>query len=290
MFTTPRIQMKFSSDLASIHGYLCSDGYVIRNPKQQKHKYYHIGFRNTDLTLLKDFQTKFNSVFGIKPTITKNKDRCKIQNKELTLKLIKEFGSFYSNDWKLPTLSKLHLKYWIRAYFDSDGWASVNKRKSRAVGLESINIRGLNQIQNVLKKTFLIKSTIYKHKKRNIWSLIICGKENINKFKNKIGFLHPKKRGKINDAINSYVDYNWKIPIKFKDFIEFIRDKGRVSYHRNEVRFNSKIQKNLIDLQNKLLKISIKSRLNGPWKNPYGSTWYCLSINIDNFNRIIGEK
>ena len=75
--------MKFDNNLASIHAYLCADGYVIRNPPTQKHKYYYIGLRNQNITLLRDFQNKFESTFSVKPIITKDVDRCKIQNKEL---------------------------------------------------------------------------------------------------------------------------------------------------------------------------------------------------------------
>jgi hypothetical protein len=39
--------MKFDTNLSSIHGYLCGDGYVIKNPKTQKHKYYHIGYKHS---------------------------------------------------------------------------------------------------------------------------------------------------------------------------------------------------------------------------------------------------
>ncbi len=62
--------MKFDQNLAAIHGYLCGDGYVIKNPNTQKHKYYHIGLRNTNDVLLKDFQQKFKAVFNIEPRIT----------------------------------------------------------------------------------------------------------------------------------------------------------------------------------------------------------------------------
>jgi hypothetical protein len=49
--------MNSNKSLAAIHGYLCSDGYVtayLNNLKTSNNKYHHIGFRNTNLTLLKD--------------------------------------------------------------------------------------------------------------------------------------------------------------------------------------------------------------------------------------------
>ena len=84
--------MKFDTDLASVHGYLCADGYVIKNPETQKHKYYHIGLRNTNNILLEDFQKKFKKKFNIKPIIT-NEGRCKIQSKN-----INGFGSITGCD------------------------------------------------------------------------------------------------------------------------------------------------------------------------------------------------
>ena len=76
------MKMNFNKNLAAVHGYLCADGYVIRNPPNQRHKYYYIGFRNTNKILLKDFQAKFQAFFGLKPIIT-NEGRCKIQNKDI---------------------------------------------------------------------------------------------------------------------------------------------------------------------------------------------------------------
>ena len=80
--------MKFNEDLTAIHAYLCADGYVIRNPTTQSHKYYYIGLRNTNLTLLMDSQERFYRFFGVKPIITKD-GRARIQNKEIYQKLTK---------------------------------------------------------------------------------------------------------------------------------------------------------------------------------------------------------
>ena len=57
--------MKIGENLAAVHAYLCADGYVIKNPENSKYNYFHIGLRNTNLVLLKDFQENFYQVFGI---------------------------------------------------------------------------------------------------------------------------------------------------------------------------------------------------------------------------------
>lgn len=196
------VKMKFDTNLASIHAYLCSDGYVIKNPKTQKHKYYYIGLRNTNKTLLKDFQTKFKEVFNIEPIIT-NEGRCKAQNKAIYYFLTKDF-SYYSYEWSLPKLSKKNLKYWLRAFFDCEAWVENQPRISRLIGLDCCNEQGLLSIQKALKR-FNIDSQIKKRKNRTIWRLTICGYENIKKFRKEINFLHPDKNLKLKNALNSYV-------------------------------------------------------------------------------------
>ena len=157
--------MKFNKNLAAIHGYLCGDGYVIRNPPTQKHKYYHIGLRNTNSVLLEDFQSKFENIFGIKPIIT-NEGRCRIQNKEIYLFLTKDF-SYYSYEWNMPRFSKENLKCWLRAFFDCEGWVENQPKKSRLIGLECCNEAGIFQIKEALLKS-RITSEIQKKKNRVI--------------------------------------------------------------------------------------------------------------------------
>lgn len=196
--------MKFDKNLAAIHGYLCGDGYVIKNPKHQKHKYYYIGFRNTNIVLLKDFQEKFKAVFGIEPIITTNKDRCKAQNKEIFYYLTKDY-SFYSYEWKLPELSRENLRYWLRAFFDCESWIENQPRQSRLIGLDCCNETGLLSVQKALKR-FGIKSKVKKRLNRTIWRLTICGFKNIQLYQNHINFLHPNKRQILSEALKSYVN------------------------------------------------------------------------------------
>ena len=96
--------MKFDKNLAVIHGYLCSDGSVVRNQPSQKHKYYRIQLRNTDKTLLEDFRDKFQKKFNLKPSIYKNQ-RTLIHSKELYFELYLSTKILYDNNLKsLPWL------------------------------------------------------------------------------------------------------------------------------------------------------------------------------------------
>ena len=279
--------MLFNNDLASIHGYLCADGYVIKNPPQQKHKYYHIGFRNTNDILLKDFQERFTRVFGICPIITKD-GRCKIQSKKIFLLLTKR-DTYYSDRWKLPKLTKEQLSMWLRAYFDCDGWVSVVKAKDRKIGLDSINSYGILKIKNVLKKEFGIDSTVKKRKTRNIWSLAICGKDDLEKFQSQICFLHPKKKAKLREGIGSYVSYEWDIPQNEIELAQFISKKARVNEKRREMRIFSICKSNLIKIAYNLKQVKIHAKVLGPWKNKY-STYYCLVIKFTELNNTEVEQ
>jgi len=273
--------MKFDKNLAAIHGYLCGDGYVIKNPKHQKHKYYHIGFRNFNDVLLRDFQDKFNLLFDYKPHIT-NEGRCRIQNKDIYYKLTKNY-SYYSYEWTLPKLSKVNLKYWLRAFFDCEGWVNNQLRKNRAVSLECCNEEGTFSIQKALSK-FKIDSKVRKKTNRTIWRISIFGKDNILKYQKKIGFLHPDKKIKLQDAINSYVDYDWNIPSNRKGIYKFVIEKGKLRKERNEIRLLSIKKRNLQNMKKVLNRYEIKSKLFGPWKSSTCSKYYCLIIKEEQLN------
>lgn len=266
--------MLFNKNLSAIHAYLCADGYVIKNPPTQKHKYYYIGLRNTNLVLLKDFQQKFEEEFDLKPILVKN-ERCKIQNKEIYYFLTKNY-SYYSKNWNFPKLSKNNLRYWLRAYFDCDGWVFCEARKNRQIGLESINLDGLKQIKSALRR-FNINSTFKTRKNRNIFRLMIYGKENLIRFQREINFLHPKKKERLELAINSYVDYEWHFPKDKRELINFVLKKAKISQKR--IRFNSIIKENLEKLSKILTEnFEIESKVYGPWVNGLGNKYHQLTI------------
>ncbi len=269
--------MRFNKNLAAIHGYLCGDGYVITNPPTQKHKYYHIGFRNTNDVLLKDFQQKFKEVFGLTPIIT-NEGRCRIQNKEIYHLLTKEC-SYYSYEWRLPQLSKENIRHWLRAFFDCEGWVENQPAKSRLIGLDCCNESGLRSVQEALKK-FKIYSSI-KRKRTHIWRLTICDIKNLKRFQKQIGFLHPEKARKLEEAINSYKNYKWGIPTDKQGLLQFLKEKGRYRGSRKELRIFSIKKQNLTMLNKALNMHSIVSNVHGPWVNNNGSKYYCLIIKED---------
>ncbi|MBW2975940.1 hypothetical protein KY347_00680 [Candidatus Woesearchaeota archaeon] len=271
--------LKFDKNLSIIHAYLCAEGYVIKNPETQKQRYYHIGFRNTNLVLLKDFQIRFEKFFGLKPYIT-NDGRCRIQSKKV-YKFLTENFSYYSRKWKMPDLDRYNLRYWLRAFFDCEGWVLVKKAKNRHIGTDSVNQRGLIQIHNSLKK-FGIESIIKSLKKRKTLRLFIYGKENLTKFQKEIGFLHPAKKAKLQEAIDSYVNYYWNFPEdeeKLKYYIiHFINKRTKIDKNFR-LRICSNLEQNLIILSKHLKNIfRVESKLYGPKFSGIGTKFYELAI------------
>jgi len=240
--------MKFDENLAAVHAYLCADGYVIKNPKMQVHKYYLIGLRNTNETLLLDFQKRFKEFFGLMPIICKD-GRCRIQNKEIYNFLTFKF-SYYSHEWEMPKLSKRNLSFWLRAFFDCEAWVFVKKGQDRRIGLDCVNEQGIISIKKALEK-FNIYSVLSKVKNRNIYRLYIYGKDNLKLFKENIDFLHPDKKKRLRDALDSYMVYEWHFynnKLKNKKFILGLIKPKIVFKSPYRIRINSIVKKNLIKL------------------------------------------
>ncbi len=269
-----------SEDLAAVHAYLCADGYVVKHLPNRKHKYYRAGLRNQNLALLKDFQERFEKVFKIRPRLVEG-ERCEKGSKEIYELLTKEFGSFYSWEWRMPEMNEDLLKVWLRAFFDCEGWVTCESRMNRQLGIDCVNEKGIIQVHEALKRLG-ISSIVKKRNTRNIYHLGIFGKENILAFREKVGFLHPEKKEKLNGLINDYVDYFWHYPENRKESKVFIRNllKGRLRIKQQlYLRVISKEEINLIKLKELLKEVYGINGLLNKSKNGSGTTYYELSIN-----------
>ncbi len=277
-------ELKFNEDLAALFGYLAADGYVIRNPPEQIHKYYVMGLRNQNYTLLKDFQNRFYSYFGKKPHL-RRAERCVLTSKDIYYRLTDGF-SFYSADWNMPDFKNRKLSAsWLRAYYDCDGSVYCMKAKNRKISLESINYDGILSIKNLLKEHFAIESKVNKRTGRNTWTIDIFGKNNLIRFRKDIGFLHPKKRAKLDEAINSYVNYIWDVPSE-NDIVRFVRKHGNINKLRGIIILNSIVKDNLEKVRKALIDLGIKSKVYGPWRNAH-STYYCIAISLKDWNNYV---
>jgi hypothetical protein len=272
--------MKFDKNLAAVHAYLCADGYVTKNPLERKKKYYRIGLRNTNQVLLKDFQKRFYNYFRVMPPIRKD-GRCEKCSKEINELLLREFGSFYSWEWRMPKLNKKLVRVWLRAYFDCEGWVFCKRHQNRHIGVDCVNEKGLNQVIKALNQLGI--KTIKKfNKKRKIFRIFIYGKENIKKFRDNIGFLHPDKAEVLNDVIKDYMVYEWTFPTKEKECKKFIKkileEKARIK-KPFYIRLISREKRNLKKLRYLLKKFYNIDSLLYNCVNGIGTKYYEIDIN-----------
>jgi hypothetical protein len=269
-----KINMDFDEDLAAIHSYLCADGYVVRNPPTQKHKYYRIGLRNTNIVLLKDFQERVFRRFGINPHLHPGQ-RCELSSKKLYFYFTENY-SFYSREWELPKLSKHNLAAWLRAFFDCESWVFVKKGQDRRIGVDSVNKQGLLAVQNALN-SLGIPSKFKELTKREMFRLYIYGKNNFVQFEKEIGFLHPQKKAKLAQAINSYVTYDWHFPDRLCEQRIFVKEllKQKAHLNKNRIRLYSILQNNLSTFSTLMSKLyRVESKVYGPHVNGYGTPYY----------------
>jgi len=129
------------------------------------------------------------------------------------------------------------------------------KAVDRHVGADCANYKGLKQIKSALEK-FKINSVIKYPKNRDLFRLIIYGKDNLIKFQKEINFLHPKKKRKLQEAIDSYIDYNWDFSNKRKLLKKLIKGKSG-----KRIRICSVIKNNVVQLSQHLDKLKIDHKV-----------------------------
>ena len=271
-------------DLAAVHGYLCADGCVTSNPADEKHKYYRASLKNTEIGLLEDFASRFERVFGVRPNVYRRAGLSSLGNKEIYFELIQTFGSFYSYEWRFPELfrTKKLKSVWLRAVFDCEGWVYCKKGNDRHIGIEMVNRIGILKIKEILAE-FGVHSGFKPKKNGKIFRLNIFGKENIARFSLEVGFLHPKKRAKLEEAIASFVDYTWAFPEGHKELASFLLLKlsgKRKKLGKRRIRVCSCFRPNLEMLQLHAKKLfGISAIVSGEQINRRGDSYFELSIN-----------
>lgn len=190
-----------------ICGYLAGDGGVyIRRQKNTSIVHYEIKFYPSDEKVAEIFQKTFYKLYKISMPIKKlgNYYVLRVKSKVAVFDLLKtsEFGT---KKWEVPfkiLTSRINKIEWIRAFFDSEG--SVGKK---SIQIQSVNERGIKQIQKLLK-ILGIDSKVYSYKrKQKNWSVnyILC----INRKKDRFKFIKlinsndPIKKEKMQKIINA---------------------------------------------------------------------------------------
>jgi intein/homing endonuclease len=195
-----RRTLKVSIEEARIHAHLCADGYLYVSRERENgrwRKRYQLRYSNTDETLREEFANDILTVYSIMAARCR-KGEIGIKAKWIFQRL-SDLGAGNSYRWfigseilKSPKTTKMA---WLRAFFDDEGRVELpNPPKDchRRITIKSVNKRGLQQVQNLLKD-LSIKSVITGENSDKTYYLRISRVNNIRKFARLIGFNHPKK-------------------------------------------------------------------------------------------------
>jgi hypothetical protein len=199
--------------LIKLHAYVSSDGMIdkwkckeTRGNNVRVRKKFRVRFYNQEKILINDFIEGINKTYPDLRYIGYSEKRGEIDIRSQRLaKDLFALGEISTKSWEFPKkLNKLQKRIWINAFASCDGTV-YNKNNNRYVAIDSINSNGLKQISEILNE-FKILNSIYKVKyKENIsYRLRIYRRENLIKFNNLIGFKHPAKQKKLEEAIKSY--------------------------------------------------------------------------------------
>ncbi|MDD5649945.1 MAG: LAGLIDADG family homing endonuclease [Candidatus Nanoarchaeia archaeon] len=198
--------MKITPELARIHSHICGDGCAyLRNGKRnltslKKHprinlNYPHwiIEYCNTCEELIKEF------IEDMKISYNRNCNyiyRSRVRYAGV-LHIVDELElkGKNSRSWYIPKFimnaSEKVIVNWLRAFFDDEATVAI-----RSIRIKCMNKNGLIQVSKLLFK-LNIYSKITGINIDGSWYLNVY-KEDLQKYENKIGFLHPSKKNKLN--------------------------------------------------------------------------------------------
>jgi hypothetical protein len=190
----------FLKEKARIVGCIMGGGYITKEDRPASKQHHDVGFYPDDTQTLEIFLKDFEKVYLKKPRMKNlnNYFSVRVSSKPACDDL-RTFGKFTSLEWKLP--SKLKSKEeqieWLRALFDCE--AHVGRRQ---IQFQSVSKLGINSIKLLLQKVSITPKVYTYNRQHKGWNLnyilVICGRKNIIKYKDLIGFNHSKKQEKLN--------------------------------------------------------------------------------------------
>ena len=192
---------------ARLCGYLAGDGYIKarKDSKIKRIIHYDIQFSLDHSSIVNSCQEAFIALYGISMKIKNNGKYFTLRKKckPVCLDLLSFGDRFESLNWHIPKLSTREQEIeWLRAFFDSEAYVGAS-----SVCVQSVNRRGLLQVQKLLLN-YGIESRLYTyHRKQKNWNtnylLFILKKESKYNYLKNIGFNHSVKQEKLKNQFES---------------------------------------------------------------------------------------
>jgi intein-encoded DNA endonuclease-like protein len=212
--------INLNKNLSYILGVLCGDGYLSKDKKST----YEIGLRTIDKDFALTFKSSLQKIFNLFPVIKiippgvckirgklykcKKQFKVVIFSKRIYNNLLKfdAIGKFKTKTWRIPkeimnSKNEKIIGMFLRGFLDSEATAG-----EYCIEIASINKKGLNDIKYLLSKLGIRRFYFYEDWK-NVWKLIISGKDNLFLIYQKIGFTIERKQS----VLKNSVEYKRKI-------------------------------------------------------------------------------
>lgn len=180
---------------AYILGVLCGDAHINK-------KFIRLEIRH-DKEFVAEFLKCVKEVYGLTYTFKYYAHRnsyVAYVASEIICKDLLKYGKFGTYRWLLPAEIKQKLgnvaASFLRGYFDSEGCV-----RPYTIDATSVNLNALRDVQILLEK-LEIKSKIYSGKKYH--TIVVSRKENIRKFKEKIGLTIKRKQQRLNEMYQKW--------------------------------------------------------------------------------------
>ena len=209
-----KINLEITPEVARIHAHICGDGSFYTTTEKRspgtllKHKRrdiirteHVIEYYNEYSELRNEFKRDFKIAFN-RNILTKNK-KIKVRGSKWIAEKL-ELTQKSSYNWYIPKFitnsSKTIISYWLRAFFDDEGYIN-----HKSIYLVVVNKKGIIQIQGLLKR-LEIESILFKPRIPNnprhhtAYRIGILG-PNVIKFYKLINFIHPRKNEKLKEIV-----------------------------------------------------------------------------------------
>jgi len=212
--------INLNKNLSYVLGVLCGDGYLSKDKKSTC----EIGLRTIDKDFALTFKSNLQKTFDLYPVIkiippSIHKIRGKLYKCKKQFKVIIFSKRIYNSLLKFDAIGKFKTKIWrvpkeitnsknekiigmfLRGFLDSEATP-----REYCIEIASSNKKGLNDIKYLLSKLGIRRFYFYKDWK-NVWKLIISGKDNLFLIYQKIGFTIERKQ----KVLKNSVEYRCKI-------------------------------------------------------------------------------
>ena len=200
-------KIKLTVSEARLIAHICGDGSIgcykrKRSPADLKnHKrrnpyvnVCYMSYCNNEKDLLDIFVKDVKEVYGLK-AYYKNNNSVQFTGKWV-YKRLRRFGAGQSFDWfiskEIMYAKKEIIKEWLKAFFDDESYVELSKLR---ITLNSVNLSGLKQVQELLKKFKIQFTTLHRPyftRGFPIYRLSIL-KEDVERYFVYVGFNHQKK-------------------------------------------------------------------------------------------------